>query len=62
MMSAWAMEHPIVALCMVWLLADTAVRISRSLLRTINVVVRGWPPSHLDASGDWKLELESKKK
>lgn len=26
------------------------------LLRTINVCVRGWPPAHLDADGDWKPE------
>lgn len=24
------------------------------LLRSINVVFRGWPPPHLDADGDWK--------
>jgi len=22
--------------------------------RTIMVCIRGWPPSHLDADGDWK--------
>ena len=24
------------------------------MLRTIKVCVRGWPPDHLDADGDWK--------
>ena len=24
------------------------------LMRTIKVAIRGWPPSHLDADGDWK--------
>ena len=23
------------------------------LLRTIKVLIRGWPPAHLDADGDW---------
>ncbi len=23
-------------------------------LRTVKVLVRGWPPPHLDADGDWK--------
>ena len=26
--------------------------------RTINIAIRGWPPSHLDADGDWKPEPE----
>jgi hypothetical protein len=24
------------------------------ILRTVKVAVRGWPPEHLDADGDWK--------
>lgn len=24
------------------------------ILRTVKVLVRGWPPIHLDADGDWK--------
>ena len=24
------------------------------LIRSINIALRGWPPSHLDADGDWK--------
>lgn len=26
------------------------------ILRTIKVCNQGWPPSHLDADGDWKPE------
>ena len=29
-------------------------RVWNRLLRTIKVVVRGWPPEHLDADGDFK--------
>lgn len=28
----------------------------RRLLGTINICVRGWPPEHLDADGDFKEE------
>jgi hypothetical protein len=28
--------------------------IFQRLFRTITVLFRGWPPSHLDADGDWK--------
>lgn len=24
------------------------------ILRTINVLMRGWPPAHIDADGDWR--------
>ena len=26
------------------------------ILRSVMVSIRGWPPSHLDADGDWKTE------
>lgn len=29
-------------------------------VRTIKVLCRGWPPSHLDADGDWKSQAEEK--
>ncbi len=27
--------------------------------RMVNVALRGWPPAHLDADGDWKPEPKS---
>jgi hypothetical protein len=27
-------------------------------LRSINIAIRGWPPAHLDADGDFKKESE----
>jgi hypothetical protein len=29
---------------------------ARAILRGVLVSVRGWPPAHLDADGDWKPE------
>lgn len=36
--------------------AELAWKLCNRLLRTIKVFVRGWPPDHLDADGDWKPE------
>jgi len=36
-----------IARAVLWLLPNR-------ILRTIKVCVRGWPPSHLDADGDFK--------
>lgn len=30
----------------------TICAVMRRLLRTINIVARGWPPPHVDADGD----------
>jgi len=35
-------------------------RIWIRLMRFLSVSLRGWPPSHLDADGDWKPELKIK--
>lgn len=32
--------------------------IPNRIVRSINIIVRGWPPPHLDADGDWKPEKE----
>jgi hypothetical protein len=26
------------------------------ILRSINIAIRGWPPAHLDADGDWRKD------
>lgn len=61
----WATEHWWLAFWLAfWALAFTYMIIAgasltiRLLLRTIRVAVRGWPPAHLDADGDWKPEPE----
>lgn len=35
-----------------------AIKLGSRILRTLNIAVRGWPPAHLDADGDWKPEPE----
>lgn len=47
-----------IALCFVYGLGLTALRLVIRLFRMIKVLVRGWPPSHLDADGDWKPQPE----
>ena len=35
-------------------------RISNRFFRVLKVWVRGWPPPHLDADGDWKPEKKER--
>ena len=40
-----------------WLIGCTTSVIAKliyRLFRVVTVTVRGWPPAHLDADGDWK--------
>lgn len=59
-MSFWAFcaEHYILAFFMLC----AAYYITRAIVvrgtRSFMVAMRGWPPSHLDADGDWKPEPE----
>lgn len=52
--------HPVLAFFVIcsayYLLRYLIVR----CFRTMNVVCRGWPPSHLDADGDWNTQGEEK--
>lgn len=64
----WTNHHGFLAWCALWLgwgliaLAiaafDISFKLLNRILRTIKVCVRGWPPPHLDADGDWKVEPE----
>ncbi len=52
-------EHWFLAWCALWLCWPAAslvgaifFRLPNRILRTIKVLVRGWPPAHLDADGD----------
>ena len=53
-------EHYILAFFAIVLLAclagtfiECAMKILNRILRSINIAIRGWPPQHLDADGDW---------
>lgn len=64
----WTNQHGFLTWCALWLvwgfiwLIAAAFSISfkmvNRILRTIKVCVRGWPPEHLDADGDWKPEQQ----
>lgn len=41
--------------------ASIAAKLVTRILRTVKVTVRGWPPAHLDADGDWRPLPEDKK-
>ena len=55
--------HPFLAWCALWLvwgavivviaLVQAVVSIYQRTLRAIVLGLRGWPPDHLDADGDW---------
>lgn len=47
------------AWCSLWLfwmivpLASLLLKIANRMLRSLKVLLRGWPPAHLDADGDF---------
>jgi len=57
--------HPFLAWCALWLLwgvvaiITTALTLVTRLYRLVMVSIRGWPPAHLDADGDWKPAKET---
>lgn len=44
-------EHPFLTFILFYMFVDLCARI----LRVTNILVRGWPPAHLDADGDFNL-------
>lgn len=67
---AWTDNHGFLAWCALWLVwgfialamaaFDVSFRLLNRILRTIKVCVRGWPPAHLDADGDFKPTTKGK--
>lgn len=59
---AFAGEHPILTFFLAWIVAWVVCHFGNLIFnrtyRAIKVLVRGWPPSHLDADGDWKPDPE----
>lgn len=53
-------DHLFLAWCALWLIwgafsvAALPFKIINRIIRSINIAIRGWPPAHLDADGDWK--------
>lgn len=58
-MTEYALAHPWLTLLLALCFLQGAVILGNRVLRSINVALRGWPPAHLDADGDWKAEEES---
>lgn len=52
-------DSPWLSFFAILVLAECALKLCSRILRSINVAVRGWPPEHLDADGDWKPEREA---
>lgn len=52
----WFLSWGVLVLAIV--VIGTAFRIVNRVLRTIKVLFRGWPPSHLDADGDFRKASE----
>lgn len=49
----WANEFPFFALIVICVLIGGGVRLVGLLIRSINILIRGWPPNYLDADGDF---------
>lgn len=47
-------DSPWLTFFLAWFLTELVFKITNRILRTIKVCVKGWPPSHIDADGDWK--------
>lgn len=42
-----------ILICAAYYLCKAALFTIRRLLRSLNIAMRGWPPAHLDADGDF---------
>jgi len=42
------------AVTIIYIPFETIVKVIRLLVRRSNISKHGWPPTHLDADGDWK--------
>jgi len=49
-------DSPFVTALLAYFLTELTFKLWIRAVRCINVVVRGWPPAHIDADGDWKPE------
>lgn len=49
-------DSPILSFFLAFFICQMLLNFGSRVMRTLNVVVRGWPPAHLDADGDWKPE------
>jgi hypothetical protein len=53
----WINNHSFLAFVLVLCATSmcyAALAVARIVVRMVMVILRGWPPAHLDADGDWK--------
>ena len=53
-------DHWLICLIALWFMVELVGRCYSRTMRTILVSLRGWPPNHLDADGDWKPKEQTK--
>ena len=53
-MMQWANDHWFLAAFLAYCGMSGCTQLISRLLRAMMVMVRGWPPEHLDADGDWR--------
>lgn len=51
---AFAGEHPLLTGFFGYLALEAFCKAANRLVRAVVIAARGWPPSHLDADGDWR--------
>lgn len=58
-MSEFINNHEITFFFIVCCALHYLTSIINRVIRSINIRSKGWPPSHLDADGDWKPEKDN---
>lgn len=46
-------DSPFLTFFLGYALLECTVKLGGRMLRSINIAIRGWPPAHLDADGDF---------
>lgn len=55
----WCGRHYLLAIVGLLIAENFVGAVYSRTLRAIMVSIKGWPPAHLDADGDWKSEPEA---
>lgn len=55
-MREWTLAHPYMTFMGYCVLIQAVAIVINRIFRTMNIWMRGWPPPHLDADGDWRQD------
>jgi hypothetical protein len=47
-------DSPWLSFFLAYAFVECTVKLGGRILRSINIAIRGWPPGHLDADGDFQ--------